>query len=89
MRRGSSPIPALQQGWNLADVLTRCSGFLQGESKEARESTYFTSMIRWEETAVVDQARTPKELLLKEAIHIRLLKPLPLNRDGGLERPGC
>ena len=23
----------------------------------------------------VDQARTPKELLLKEAIHIRLLKP--------------
>ena len=31
--------------------------------------------IKWEETIVVDQARTPKELLLKEAIHIRLLKP--------------
>ena len=44
--------------------------------------------IKWEETTVVDQARTPKELLLKEAIHIRLLKP-PLNRDGGLELPGC
>ena len=44
--------------------------------------------IKWEETTVVDQARTPKELLLKGAIHIRLLK-LPLNRDGGLELPGC
>ena len=32
MRRGSSPIPASQQGWNLADILTRCSGLLQGES---------------------------------------------------------
>ena len=44
--------------------------------------------IKWEETTVVDQARThnsPKELLLKEAIHIRLLNP-PLNMDGGL---GC
>ena len=34
MRRGSSPIPASQQGWNLADVLARCSGHLQGESFE-------------------------------------------------------
>ena len=50
-----------------------------------RDITY---IIKWEETTVVDQARTPKELLLKEAIHIRLLKP-PLNRDGGLELPGC
>ena len=31
--------------------------------------------IKWEETTMVDQARTPKELLLKEAIHFRLLKP--------------
>ena len=31
--------------------------------------------MKWEETTVVDQARTPKELLLKEAIHIRLLNP--------------
>ena len=29
--------------------------------------------IKWEEATVVDQARSPKELLLKEAIHIRLL----------------
>ena len=37
---------------------------------------------------MADQARTPKELLLKEAIKIQLLKR-PLNRDGGLELPGC
>ena len=43
---------------------------------------------KWEETTVVDHARIPKELLLKEAIHIRLLKP-PFNKDGGLELPGC
>ena len=46
-------------------------------------------LIKWEETTVVDQARTPKELLLKVAIHIRLLNfpPPPPNRDGGLELP--
>ena len=44
--------------------------------------------IRWEEATVIDQARTPKELMLKEAIHIRLNHP-SLNRDGGLELPGC
>ena len=37
---------------------------------------------------MIDQARTPKELMLKEAIHIRLNNPSP-NRDGGLELPGC
>ena len=44
--------------------------------------------IKWEEATVIDQARTNKELLLKEAIHIRLQHPY-LNRDGGLELPGC
>ena len=39
MRRGSSLIPASQQSWNVANVSTRCSGLLQGESKEAREHT--------------------------------------------------
>ena len=43
---------------------------------------------KWEEATVIDQARTNKELLLKEAIHIRLQHP-HLNRDGGLELPGC
>ena len=44
--------------------------------------------IKWEETTVVDQARSPKELLMKEANHTRLLKP-PLYRDRGLELSGC
>ena len=44
--------------------------------------------IRWEEATVIDQARTHKELLLKEVIHIRPQYP-HLNRDGGLELPGC
>ena len=44
--------------------------------------------IKWEETTVIDQARTHKELLLKEAVHIRLQHP-HLNRDGRLELPGC
>ena len=44
--------------------------------------------IKWEEATVIDQARTLKELLLKETIHIRL-QHLHLNRDGGLELPGC
>ena len=32
MRRGSSPIPASQRGWNLADVSIICSGLLQDQS---------------------------------------------------------
>jgi hypothetical protein len=28
--------------------------------------------IKWEETEIVDQARRPKELLLKEALHIQM-----------------
>ena len=35
---------------------------------------------------MIDRARTAKELLVKEAIHIRLNHP-SLNRDGGLELP--
>ena len=37
---------------------------------------------------MIDRARTAKELLVKEAIHIRLNHP-SLNRDGGLELPRC
>ena len=50
---------------------------------------------KWEETTVVDQAKSLKELVLKEAIHIWLLNPHPppppppFNRDWGLELPGC
>ena len=44
--------------------------------------------IKWEEVSVVDRARTAKELLMKETIHIRLNHP-SLNRDEGLELPRC
>ena len=46
--------------------------------------------IKWDETTVVDMARHPSELLLKEAIHINMT-PVEecLNRDTGLELPGC
>ena len=41
----------------------------------------------WEEVSVVDRARTTKELLVKDAIHIDLFESLSLNRNGGLELP--
>ena len=54
-------------------------------AEHARENHH---PIKREEATVIGQARTHKELLLKEAIHIRLQHPY-LNRDGGLELPGC
>ena len=46
--------------------------------------------IKWEETSIVDQARRPKELLLKEALHIQMTPAEErFNRDGGLELPSC
>ena len=46
--------------------------------------------IKWEETSVVDRASRHAELLLKEALSIQLT-PVGerLNRDEGLELPGC
>ena len=41
--------------------------------------------IKWDETAVVDMARHPSELLLKKAIHINMT---PVE-DTGLELTGC
>ena len=46
--------------------------------------------IKWEETEIVDQARRPKELLLKEALHIQMTPAgQRFNRDVGLELPNC
>ena len=46
--------------------------------------------IKWDETTVVDLTRHPRELLLKEAIHIQMTPAEEcLNRDTGLELPGC
>ena len=44
--------------------------------------------IKWEEPTVVDMARQPSQLLLKEAIHMTPAEE-HLNRDTGLELPGC
>ena len=44
--------------------------------------------IKWEEASVVDHARRSGELLVKEALHIRLTSRDELfNRDDGLELP--
>ena len=46
--------------------------------------------ILWKKTAVIDQARSRKELLLKEALHINLTREdRRYNRDVGLELQGC
>ena len=46
--------------------------------------------IKWEETTVVDMARHPRKLLLKETIHIQITPAEEcLNSDTGLELPGC
>ena len=46
--------------------------------------------IKWEETTIVDRAHTPWEVRAKEAMQIQNL-PMDtlLNRDRGLEIPGC
>ena len=46
--------------------------------------------IRWEETAILTQARRHKELMLKEAFHIHMVPARDrLNRDVGMELPRC
>ena len=46
--------------------------------------------IKWEEASVLDHARNPPDLMIKEAIHIQTT-PLDslINRDKGAEIPGC
>ena len=46
--------------------------------------------INWKDTSVIDRARRPEELLLKEAIHIQGTPAGDrLNRDGGKGIPKC
>ena len=46
--------------------------------------------INWKDTSVIDKARRPEELLLKEAIHIQGTPAGEcLNRDGGKGIPRC
>ena len=45
--------------------------------------------IEWEGTRVIDRAGRSKELQLKEALHIQMATEELLNRDIGLEVPGC
>ena len=46
--------------------------------------------IQWEETSIVDHTRGHRELLLKEAIHIRSTHPQEhSNRDIGTDLPSC
>ena len=46
--------------------------------------------IKWEEASVVDKAKHPGELPLKEALHIHMTPAEEcLNRDTGLEIPRC
>ena len=72
-----SLIPACERQVCLADV-----------SALAEHAWMNHHPIKWEEVSVIDRARTAKELLVKEAIHIRLNHP-SLNRDEGLELPRC
>ena len=46
--------------------------------------------ISLKEASIIDRARRHKELLLKEALHIHMTPAdQRLNREGGLELPGC
>ena len=65
-----------------------CSGMLE-KSAVAEHAWEHHHPIRWQDTRVVDRARRPKELHLKEALHIQTLTEELLNQDIGLEVPGC
>ena len=66
---------------------------LRGEQEKSAVADHAWSNhhpILWKEASVVDQARTRKELLLKEALHIGLSsEEQRFNRDVGLELQGC
>ena len=65
-----------------------CRGMLE-KSAVAEHAWEHHHPIKWQDTRVIDRARRPKELQLKEALHIQTSTEELLNRDIGLEVPGC
>ena len=49
-----------------------CDKDLMGRSVIAKQAWESHHPIKWVDISVVDQARRPKELMLKEALHIQL-----------------
>ena len=65
-----------------------CRGMLE-MSGMAEHAWKHHHPIKWQDTRVTDRARRPKELQLKEALHIQTSTEELLNWDIGLEVPGC
>ena len=65
-----------------------CRGMLV-KSAVAEHAWKHHHPIKWQDTRVIDRTRRPKELQLKEALHIQTSTEELLNQDIGLEVPGC
>ena len=65
-----------------------CRGMLE-RSAMAEHAWKHHHPIKWDDTRVIDQARRPKELQLKETLHIQTAAEELLNQDVGLEVAGC
>ena len=65
-----------------------CRGLLE-KSAVAEHAWEHHHPIKWEDTTVIDRARRPKELQLREALDIQMSTEELLNQDIGLEVLGC
>ena len=77
----------------IGDTRRRLETRLREHQEACRKGTLEKSAVaehawnanKWDETTVVDMARHPRELLIKEAIHIQMIPAEErLNRDTGL-----